>query len=61
MKILLFTEGSMRVDASVSIRRPGDPLGTRSEVKNINSVRFVTRAIGESELIRECPLFHTVF
>ncbi len=42
----------MRVDASVSIRRPGDPLGTRSEVKNINSVRFVTRAIGESNLIK---------
>ncbi len=37
----------MRVDASVSIRRPGDPLGTRSEVKNINSIRTVRKAIGK--------------
>ena len=36
----------MRVDASVSIRKPGDPLGTRAEVKNINSGRFVAKAIG---------------
>lgn len=39
----------MRVDASVSIHRPGEPLGTRSEVKNINSVRFVAKAIGEKK------------
>ena len=37
----------MRVDASVSVRRPGDPLGTRTEVKNINSTRFVAHAIGK--------------
>ena len=32
-------EGSMRVDANVSVRRPGEPLGTRCEIKNLNSVR----------------------
>ena len=32
-------EGSMRCDANVSVRKPGDPLGTRCEIKNVNSVR----------------------
>ena len=38
-------EGSMRVDVNVSVRRPGEPLGTRCEIKNVNSVRAVGRAI----------------
>jgi aspartyl-tRNA(Asn)/glutamyl-tRNA(Gln) amidotransferase subunit B len=38
-------EGSMRVDANVSVRRPGGELGTRCEIKNVNSVRSVGRAI----------------
>ncbi|WP_374599035.1 Asp-tRNA(Asn)/Glu-tRNA(Gln) amidotransferase subunit GatB [Sphingosinicella sp.] len=38
-------EGSMRADVNVSVRRPGDDLGTRCEVKNVNSVRFVQAAI----------------
>ena len=38
-------EGSMRVDANVSVRRPGEPFGTRCEIKNVNSVRSVGRAI----------------
>jgi aspartyl-tRNA(Asn)/glutamyl-tRNA(Gln) amidotransferase subunit B len=38
-------EGSLRCDANVSVRRPGDPLGTRCEVKNLNSMRFVGRAV----------------
>ncbi len=38
-------EGNLRCDANVSVRRPGDPLGTRCEVKNLNSMRFVGRAI----------------
>ncbi len=38
-------EGSMRCDANVSVRRPGGPLGTRCEIKNVNSVRFVMQAI----------------
>jgi len=38
-------EGSMRVDANVSVRRPGAEFGTRCEIKNVNSVRSVGRAI----------------
>ena len=38
-------EGSMRVDANVSVRKPGAELGTRCEIKNVNSVRAVGRAI----------------
>jgi aspartyl-tRNA(Asn)/glutamyl-tRNA(Gln) amidotransferase subunit B len=38
-------EGSLRCDANVSVRRPGDPLGTRCEIKNLNSMRFVGRAV----------------
>jgi len=38
-------EGSFRCDANVSIRRPGEPLGTRCEIKNLNSFRFLERAI----------------
>jgi aspartyl-tRNA(Asn)/glutamyl-tRNA(Gln) amidotransferase subunit B len=38
-------EGSMRADVNVSVRRPGEPLGTRCEIKNVNSIRFVRQAI----------------
>jgi aspartyl-tRNA(Asn)/glutamyl-tRNA(Gln) amidotransferase subunit B len=38
-------EGSFRCDANVSVRRPGAPLGTRAEIKNLNSFRFMERAI----------------
>ncbi len=38
-------EGSMRADVNVSVRRPGDEFGTRCEMKNINSVRFIQQAI----------------
>ena len=38
-------EGSMRADVNVSVRRPGAPLGTRCEIKNVNSIRFVKQAI----------------
>ncbi|WP_408589583.1 Asp-tRNA(Asn)/Glu-tRNA(Gln) amidotransferase subunit GatB [Novosphingobium sp.] len=38
-------QGSMRADVNVSVRRPGEPLGTRTETKNVNSVRFVMAAI----------------
>ena len=38
-------EGSMRCDANVSVRRPGEGLGTRCEIKNVNSIRFVAQAI----------------
>ena len=39
-------EGSFRCDANVSLRRPGAPLGTRCEIKNLNSFRFMEQAIG---------------
>ncbi|WP_114393556.1 Asp-tRNA(Asn)/Glu-tRNA(Gln) amidotransferase subunit GatB [Oleisolibacter albus] len=38
-------EGSMRCDINVSVRKPGQPLGTRTETKNVNSIRFVQQAI----------------
>lgn len=38
-------EGSMRCDVNVSVRRPGAEFGTRCEIKNVNSVRFVQQAI----------------
>ncbi|MEQ9520839.1 MAG: Asp-tRNA(Asn)/Glu-tRNA(Gln) amidotransferase subunit GatB [Parvibaculum sp.] len=38
-------EGSMRADVNVSVRRPGAPLGTRCEIKNVNSIRFIGQAI----------------
>jgi aspartyl-tRNA(Asn)/glutamyl-tRNA(Gln) amidotransferase subunit B len=38
-------EGSLRADVNVSVRRPGEGLGTRTETKNLNSVRFIMQAI----------------
>jgi aspartyl-tRNA(Asn)/glutamyl-tRNA(Gln) amidotransferase subunit B len=38
-------KGSLRADVNVSVRRPGEPLGTRCEIKNVNSIRFVGQAI----------------
>jgi aspartyl-tRNA(Asn)/glutamyl-tRNA(Gln) amidotransferase subunit B len=38
-------EGSMRADVNVSVRKPGDKLGTRCEIKNVNSMRFVAAAV----------------
>lgn len=38
-------QGSLRVDVNVSVRRPGDSLGTRCEIKNVNSIRFMVAAI----------------
>ena len=38
-------EGSFRCDANVSIRKPGERYGTRAEIKNINSFKFVENAI----------------
>jgi aspartyl-tRNA(Asn)/glutamyl-tRNA(Gln) amidotransferase subunit B len=48
-------EGSFRCDANVSVRRPGEPLGTRCEIKNLNSFRFLERAI-EFEVRRQVAL-----
>ena len=38
-------EGSLRADVNVSVRRPGEDLGTRCEIKNVNSIRFIGQAI----------------
>ncbi len=51
-------QGSLRCDANVSVRHPGDELGTRCEIKNVNSIRFVQQAIDyearrQIELIKE--------
>ncbi|WP_226831429.1 MULTISPECIES: Asp-tRNA(Asn)/Glu-tRNA(Gln) amidotransferase subunit GatB [Acidithiobacillus] len=45
-------EGSFRCDANVSLRRPGAPFGTRAEIKNLNSFRFLEKAI-EYEILRQ--------
>jgi aspartyl-tRNA(Asn)/glutamyl-tRNA(Gln) amidotransferase subunit B len=38
-------KGSLRADVNVSVRRPGEPLGTRCEIKNVNSIRFIGQSI----------------
>jgi aspartyl-tRNA(Asn)/glutamyl-tRNA(Gln) amidotransferase subunit B len=48
-------EGSFRCDCNVSVRQPGDEYGTRCELKNINSFRFIERAI-EAEVERQIDL-----
>ena len=48
-------EGSFRCDANVSVRRAGEPLGTRCEIKNLNSFRFMQQAI-EFEARRQIEL-----
>ena len=48
-------QGSLRCDANVSMRRPGAPLGTRCEIKNVNSVRFVMKAL-EYEALRQVEI-----
>ena len=48
-------EGSMRCDANVSVRKPGAAYGTRCEIKNVNSIRFVMQAI-EYEARRQVEL-----
>jgi len=48
-------EGSFRCDANVSVRRAGEPLGTRCEIKNLNSFRFLEKAI-EFEARRQVEL-----
>src|SRR5262249_8671753 len=38
-------KGNLRADVNVSVRRPGEPYGTRCEIKNVNSIRFIGQAI----------------
>ena len=48
-------EGSLRADVNVSVRRPGTPLGTRTETKNLNSLRFIQMAI-DHEVSRQIEI-----
>ena len=65
-QILMYTEvcdgnmeeGSMRCDANVSVRRKGDPLGTRTEIKNLNSFRFLRAAI-DHEIERQIAVLES--
>ncbi|HSK38673.1 MAG TPA: Asp-tRNA(Asn)/Glu-tRNA(Gln) amidotransferase subunit GatB, partial [Arenibaculum sp.] len=64
-------EGSMRCDVNVSVRRPGEGFGTRTETKNVNSIRYVQMAIeyetrrqievieGGGEIVQETRLWDT--
>jgi aspartyl-tRNA(Asn)/glutamyl-tRNA(Gln) amidotransferase subunit B len=51
-------EGSMRADVNVSVRRAGEPLGTRTETKNVNSVRFVMATV-EYEASRQVDMLES--
>jgi aspartyl-tRNA(Asn)/glutamyl-tRNA(Gln) amidotransferase subunit B len=51
-------EGSMRVDANVSVNRTGEPWGTRCEIKNLNSLRSLGRAI-DHEALRQIDLLES--
>jgi aspartyl-tRNA(Asn)/glutamyl-tRNA(Gln) amidotransferase subunit B len=51
-------KGSMRCDANVSVRKVGGPLGTRCEIKNVNSVRFLHKAI-EFEAMRQVEIIES--
>jgi aspartyl-tRNA(Asn)/glutamyl-tRNA(Gln) amidotransferase subunit B len=51
-------EGSMRADVNVSVRKPGDEFGTRTETKNVNSVRYVMAAI-EHEANRQVDVLES--
>jgi len=48
-------EGSLRCDANVSVRRPGAPFGTKTELKNMNSFRYLQRGL-EAEIERQIAL-----
>ena len=51
-------EGSMRADVNVSVRKPGGPLGTRCEIKNVNSMRFIAQAV-EYEARRQIEILES--
>lgn len=48
-------QGSLRADANISLRRPGGPLGTRAEIKNVNSIRFLGQAL-DYEIARQLEI-----
>ena len=52
------SQGSLRFDVNISVRRPGEPLGTRTETKNLNSFKFMEEAI-ELEVERQITLIES--
>lgn len=52
------SEGSLRVDANISVNKPGDELGTRTEVKNLSSLRSLVTAI-EYEITRQIQVLES--
>jgi aspartyl-tRNA(Asn)/glutamyl-tRNA(Gln) amidotransferase subunit B len=52
------SQGSLRFDVNISVRRPGEPLGTRTETKNLNSFKFMEEAI-ELEVERQIALIES--
>ncbi len=48
-------KGNLRADVNVSVRRPGEPFGTRCEIKNVNSIRFIGQAV-EAEARRQIDI-----
>ncbi len=51
-------QGSMRVDANISLHKPGTPFATRAEIKNVNSIRFLGQAI-EYEIQRQLEILES--
>ncbi|HXS07802.1 MAG TPA: Asp-tRNA(Asn)/Glu-tRNA(Gln) amidotransferase GatCAB subunit B, partial [Rhizomicrobium sp.] len=51
-------KGSLRADVNVSVRKPGGPLGTRCEIKNVNSMRFIAQAV-EYEARRQVEIIES--
>ncbi len=51
-------EGSLRIDANISLRRPGEPFGTKVEIKNINSIKFMEKALAY-EIERQTALLES--
>ncbi|MGB3719696.1 MAG: Asp-tRNA(Asn)/Glu-tRNA(Gln) amidotransferase GatCAB subunit B [Proteobacteria bacterium] len=51
-------KGNLRADINVSVRRPGEPFGTRCEIKNVNSIRFIGQAI-EAEARRQIDILES--
>ncbi len=52
LRVTSFLEGSLRIDANISVNKPGETFGTRTEVKNLNSLRALARSI-DYEIMRQ--------
>lgn len=52
---MTFLEGSLRVDANISVNKSGETFGTRTEIKNLNSLRALARSI-DYEILRQIDI-----